>query len=98
LATSWVTWGREALVHLQKGLEIRLKLLGSEHPSVATSCTNIGNVYMRMGDLENALVQHQKGLEIKLKLLGSEHPHVDTSYHNLTGHPHTQMSSKLSRI
>ncbi len=26
----------QALVHMQKGLEIKLKLLGSEHPVVAT--------------------------------------------------------------
>ena len=69
-----------ALVHHQKGLEIKLKLLGRDHPLVVTSCSNIGVVYSLMGDLENALVQHQKALEIRTRVFESEHLDVAVSY------------------
>ena len=72
-----------ALVHHQKGLEIKLKLLGRDHPLVVTSCSNIGVVYSLMGDLENALVQHQKALEIRTRAFGSDHLSVAASYNNI---------------
>ncbi len=39
---------------------------GQEHPLVASSFNNLGVVYERKGDLENAIVQHQKALEVFL--------------------------------
>ena len=47
-----------ALVQLQKGLEIHLRVLGSEHPHVAVSYKNIGNVYSAQGKHDEALLQH----------------------------------------
>jgi tetratricopeptide (TPR) repeat protein len=35
----------EALVHLQRGVEIKLKLLGSEDPLVPASYQNLAGVY-----------------------------------------------------
>jgi hypothetical protein len=61
----------EAFVHLQKGLEIMLKLLGSEHPDVAGSQGN-GLVLRGMGKYEEALVHGKKGLEV-LVAVGYEH-------------------------
>jgi len=52
-------------------------------PHVAASFINIGAVYARKGDLENALVQYQKGLEIQTRVFGSDHPDVAVSYQNL---------------
>jgi Tfp pilus assembly protein PilF len=37
---------------------------GQEHPLVDTSFNDLGIVYTKMGDLENALVQLQKALEV----------------------------------
>ena len=68
----------EALVHMQNGLEIKLKLLGSEHPSidcssdccvcVATSYRSLGSCYFDQGQLERALEYFQKDLEIFIKV------------------------------
>jgi tetratricopeptide (TPR) repeat protein len=53
----------EALVHLQEGLGIQLKLLGSEHLDVAASFNNLDGVYNRLGQYEQALQDHQKSLD-----------------------------------
>ena len=42
------------------------------------SYSNIGVVYGKKGDLENALLQHQRALEIRTRVFGSEH--LDTLY------------------
>ena len=52
-------------------------------PDVALSYSNIGVVYRRKGDLENALLQHQRALEIRTRVFGSEHPSVAESYFNM---------------
>ncbi len=54
--------------------DIRIRVFGSDHPDVAASFNNIGAVYDKKGDLENALVQHQKALEIRTRVFGSDHP------------------------
>jgi len=43
---------------------------------VATSYNNIGVVYERKGDYDNALLQHHRALEIRTRVFGSEHPSV----------------------
>ena len=50
---------------------------------MATSFDNIGLVYQKKGDIENALVQHQKALEIRTRVFGSDHPDVAASYNNI---------------
>ena len=50
----------EALEYYQKSLDIEIRVVGGDHPDVATSFNNIGEVYWMKGDQENALVQHQK--------------------------------------
>ena len=50
---------------------------------MATSFNNIGEVYRKKGDLENALVQHQKALKIRTRVFGSEHPDVAASKENI---------------
>ena len=64
----------EALFQHQKSLDIKIRVVGSDHPDVAASFNNIGAVYAGKGDLENALVQYQKGLEIQTRVFGSDHP------------------------
>jgi hypothetical protein len=62
-----------------------LKVLGTDHPSAATSYNNIGSVYYEKGDYENAFVEHRKALEIRLKMLGPDHPSTAESYKNIVG-------------
>ena len=50
---------------------------------MADSFNNIGVVYEKKGELENALVQHQKALEIRTRVFGSDHPDVAKSIKNI---------------
>ena len=74
-----------ALVHMQKGLEIQTRVFGSDHPDVATSYQNLAAVYHRQGNHVQTKEMATKAYHIFLKVLGPDHPY-------------TQMSSKLSRI
>jgi tetratricopeptide (TPR) repeat protein len=47
-----------ALVHLNRALEIDLKTVGPCHESVAATEDNIGCVLQSKGDYENALLRH----------------------------------------
>jgi len=72
-----------ALVELRKALEIRLKVLGPDHPDIASSYNHIGAVYDEKGDYENALVELRKCLEIELKMLGPENADTASSYNHI---------------
>ena len=50
---------------------------------MAASYNNIGAVYQKKSDLENALLQYQRALEIRTRVFGSEHPQVADSKYNL---------------
>ena len=67
----------------QKALEIFIKVSGQDHPDVATSLMNVGNVLRAMEKYEEALVQHQKSLDIKIRVVGSDHPDVAASFINI---------------
>ena len=73
----------KALDWYQKCLDIELKTLGAEHPSVATSYNNIGSICNKKGEYDKALEWYQKCLVIKLKTLGAKHPSVATTYSNI---------------
>jgi hypothetical protein len=64
----------EALVHLQKALQIQLKHLGSEHPDAAASKTNIGSVFKAMGKKSEAKQMFTEAASIHRKVLGPDHP------------------------
>jgi len=74
---------RDALGMYQMTLDCAVAEWGQGHPNVAACYGNIGSVYWKQGDCDNALVQHQKALEIQLRVLGSEHPDVAASYSNI---------------
>ena len=52
----------EALGAHRKALEIRLKVLGPEHPDVAASYNNLGTINGRQGKQEVSLGAHRKAL------------------------------------
>ena len=65
----------------RKALEIRLKVLETEHPNVTMSYNNLGAVYHSQCKHEEALQYHQQALEIRRKSFGDVHPDVmDTKY------------------
>ena len=73
----------EAKPLLQQALAIREKVLGSEHPNVATSLSNLAVLYGSQEQYAQAEPLLQQALAIREKELGSEHPNVATSLSNL---------------
>jgi tetratricopeptide (TPR) repeat protein len=59
-----------------------LETLRANHPELAISYSNIGEVYCKVDDLVNALTFHKKAADIRLKSLESSHPDFDTCYNN----------------
>ena len=60
----------KALPLYQRALDIREKVLGPQHPDVATTLNNLAVLYDSMGDYEKALPLYQRALEICEKVLG----------------------------
>jgi len=73
----------QALPLYLRALEILEKVLGKEHPDVATSLNNLAMLYNSQGKYEEALPLYLRALEIWEKVLGKEHPNVATSLNNL---------------
>ena len=67
----------------QRALGIREKVLGPEHPEVATSLNNRAELYYAQGKYSEAEPLHQRALGILEKALGPEHPNVASSLNNL---------------
>ncbi len=61
---------------------IHEKALG-EHPSTATSLSNLGNVLYLQGKYPESEAVYRRALAMREKLLGSDHPDVATSLNNL---------------
>eukprot|EP00979_Chaetoceros_neogracilis_P015397 scaffold5876_cov363-Chaetoceros_neogracile.AAC.1 len=71
------------LVEYRKALEIRLKVLGPNHPNTAESYNIIGSVYHGKGDYENSLFECCEALEIHLKVLEPDHSEIAISYNDI---------------
>ena len=74
----------------QRALHIREKILGAEHPDVATSLNNLADLYHTQGQYKQAEPLYQQALSIREKTLGPEHPEVAESLGNLAGLYHVQ--------
>ncbi|MCP4287152.1 MAG: tetratricopeptide repeat protein, partial [Gammaproteobacteria bacterium] len=66
-----------------RALEIAKKVLGPEHPSVATSLNNLALLYNDQGRYTDAEPLFQRALAIREKVLDPEHPDVANSLNNL---------------
>jgi len=73
----------QALDYYFKTLAIREKVLGKDHPKVADSYNNIGNVLNSQSKYEEALEYYFKTLAIREKVLGKDHPNVAVAYNNI---------------
>ena len=73
----------KALEWFKKSLDISEKVLGTEHPSTATTYNNIASVYSRQGDYAKALEWYEKALSIREKVLGKEYPGTANTYNNI---------------
>ena len=76
-----MAWGslKSRLFSTKKSLEIKLKLLGSEHPLVADSMQNIGVLYDNKENSAAATEMYTKAYRIYLKVLGPDHPQTQKS-------------------
>ena len=73
----------KALSYYEKSLEIKQQSLPPNHPDLAGSYMNIGNVYDNMGEYSKALSYYEKSLEIKQQSLPPNHPDLAASYMNI---------------
>ncbi len=73
----------QAIPLAKRALLIREKLLGSEHPDVATSLNSLAQLYQAQGNYSKAEPMLKRSLAIREKVLGSEHPYVAASITNL---------------
>ena len=53
----------EAVVPYRRAIGIWRKLLGPEHPSVAVVLLNLGQLYLALGDLEEAYIHTKQAAE-----------------------------------
>ena len=73
----------KALSFHEKALGILQETLPPNHPNLATSYNNIGQVYSNMGEYSKALSFHEKALGIRQETLPPNHPYLATSYNNI---------------
>ena len=59
------------------------RLLGGEHPSIATSLNNLGAVQRDEGKLSDAETSIREALAMRKKVLGAQHPSVADSERDL---------------
>ncbi|MCE8433932.1 tetratricopeptide repeat protein, partial [Rhodovulum sulfidophilum] len=62
----------QALSLYQESLHLSRAVLGSEHPSIATTLNNMAAVHEARGDLDQALSLYQESLHLSRAALGSE--------------------------
>ena len=77
---------KKAQEYYLKALEIRKKVLGTNHPDTTATYNNLAGLYELKGKYEKALEYYLKALEIREKVLGTEHPDTATTYNNLARH------------
>ena len=67
----------------ERALAIYEKVLGNDHPNVATIVNNLAELYYAQSDLAKALPMYVRALAIEEKMLGEDHPNIATSLNNL---------------
>lgn len=69
----------------KRDLEISEKLLGKDHPDVATTLNNLAGLYRQQRRYEKAKSLYKRSLEIREKSLGKNHPYVAATLNNMAG-------------
>ncbi|CAF1185774.1 unnamed protein product [Adineta steineri] len=87
----------KAIWYYEKDLEIKQKLLPSNHPYLASLYNNIGVAYIKKGDCSKALSFYEKALEIFQETLPSDHSSLATSYNNI-GRVYDDMGEHLKAL
>jgi tetratricopeptide (TPR) repeat protein len=66
----------EAIAAQRRAVELKEKILGPDHPDVATSLGNLANVLAKVNRVSEALELSQRAVRIDEKALGADHPEV----------------------
>ena len=74
-----------AIPLLEKALELRTRILGDEHPDVASDMNALAEALYNAGKYDDAEPLAKKALGIRRKLLGNKDPAVAESLSNLGG-------------
>ncbi|MBX7079387.1 MAG: serine/threonine-protein kinase [Nannocystaceae bacterium] len=74
----------EAEAELLQGLQLRERVLGSDHSDVAISLANLASVYESLGRLEEARTAYRRALAIDEAQFGERHPRVGALYNNMS--------------
>jgi CHAT domain-containing protein/tetratricopeptide (TPR) repeat protein len=81
-------WNRglysEGALVAQRQIEVFRRILGEEHPDVATGLDNLGSLLLYNGDYAGAEPVQREALAMRRRLLGEEHPDVALSLNNLS--------------
>ena len=85
-----------AMENLLNCLEIKEKLYGKVHCSIAKTCNHLGDVYLSKGDIQNAFDYYKKALDINR--ITSSHENIDLalSLSNIGLIYYAQQNLKLS--
>jgi tetratricopeptide (TPR) repeat protein len=75
----------QALSLYQESLHLSRAVLGSEHPSIATTLNNMAAVYEARGDLDQALSLYQESSSIMKHAFGNDHVNVASILNNQAG-------------
>jgi len=73
----------KALPLYNSALEIRMKILNNNHPSIANVHSGIGQLYMVVGKYQDAYYHLSKALHIFQESFGNNHPSTATAHNNL---------------
>jgi tetratricopeptide (TPR) repeat protein len=68
---------------LEQALAIDEKVLGPEHPDIATNLSNLGRLLYDQGDFATAQSLFERALAIRAKVLGPEDPGTAASFQTL---------------
>ena len=74
---------RVARKYYENALSMHLKHFSPDHTDVAIIYTHLGDIHLRLGDIEQARKYQERALAIRLKKLGPDHTAVATTYSKL---------------
>ena len=75
--TGWTVLSRE------EALDLRRRLLGDQHPDVASSLNNLASIVYAKGDYDAAEPLFREALAMRRRVLGEGHPNVAASINML---------------